>query len=119
MFISPLEFDASISGISEPIELADGSTIYSKGYGTSTIYGRAMHVPGLSQSLILTVQGDIAGNFTLFGNIRVIVLDKRSIITGNIIRSGTLENDRQYLSDDEDLYLSDLSQAKEAQDSIR
>ncbi len=74
MFISPLEFGSSISGISEPIELADGPTIYSKGYGTSTIYGRATHVPGLSQSLISTVQDDIAGNFTLF-----FVLDKESL----------------------------------------
>jgi hypothetical protein len=107
MFISPLEFDTSISGSSEPIELADGSTIYSKGCGTSTIYGRAMHVPALSQSLISTVHNYIAGNFTLFGNNRVFVLDKRPIITGNMIRSGTLENNRQFLSDDEDLYLSD------------
>lgn len=45
MFTSPLIFDTLILGSHEPIEIADGTTIYSKGYGLSAKYGRAMYVP--------------------------------------------------------------------------
>ena len=106
MFNSPTDFDILTLGESDPISMADGSIIYSKGHGNSLTLGKAMFVPDLSTGLISTPQDDLAGNFTLFGDKRVLVLDERPIITGNIIRTGTLVNDKQYLSD---VVMSDIA----------
>ena len=106
MFNSHQDFDTLTLGGREPIEIADGSFIHSTGRGESSIYGKALLVPDLSIGLISTPQDDLAGNFTLYGDGKVLVLDERPIITGNIIRSGTLVNDQRYLSD---LIVSDIA----------
>lgn len=99
MFKSPNDFDILNLGTREPIVIADGTIIHSEGSGISNTYGKALLVPKLSRGLLSTAQDDKAGKFTLFGDDKVIVLDERPIITGNIIRSGTLV-DNQYLSDE-------------------
>lgn len=85
----------------EEINLADGSSIYSKGTGISPMYGDAMYVPDLTRGLISTAQDDLAGRYTLFGNKKVIVTDKEPLLTGNVIRTGTLVNSREYLSNND------------------
>jgi hypothetical protein len=74
----------------EEINLADGSSIYFKGTGITPIYGDAMYVPDLTRGLISTAQDDLAGRYTLFCNKKVIVTDKEPLLTGNVIRTGTL-----------------------------
>ena len=103
MLNSTSDFTSLSQNMSEEISLADGSSIYSKGIGTSPIYGKAMYVPDLSRGLISTAQDDLEGLYTLFGNKRVIVTDKQPLLTGNIIRTGSLINSKEYLSDFENI----------------
>lgn len=77
MFNSPQDIDTVTLGEKESIEIADGSYIYSNGRGQSSIYGKALFVPDLSMGLIFTPQDDLAGNYTLFGGGKVLVLDDR------------------------------------------
>ena len=101
MLNSSNDFQSLSENLSEEVSLADGSSIFSKGVGISSIYGRAMYVPDLTRGLISTVQDDLEGRFTLFGNKRVLVTDEEPLIIGNILRTGTLVNNKQYLSDNE------------------
>lgn len=90
----------------EEINLADGSSSYSKGIGISTINDDAMYIPDLIRGLISTAQDDLAGRYTLFGNKKVIVTDKEPLLTGNVIRTGTLVESGEYLSNNDIVFRS-------------